>query len=144
MRLDWTNGWQRLWLMATCLALIWCGAVHPIIKATEVGSPSEHLRRHLEQELQSPACQPYVTRPLSELQPTSDRSCYIIYSQRKNYKDTVPYTIDVFDAEQGALWWEHFLMTAAVSSAFAIVVSGVAYFAGLLIGWIARGFKPET
>lgn len=59
MRLSKLNGWQRLWLVATGLALISFGLIYPLMITGQSDIGQWDYRRAIVKDFETPACREY-------------------------------------------------------------------------------------
>jgi hypothetical protein len=143
------NGWQRSWLIATVLGFVCLGLIYPL-SVVYGGNPGERAYREvLVKELSSDKCLPYITQPIADLlaPPTSlsGVDCSAIYfSRRASSRDTLPYSLDVYDAQASARKLGNLYPLVAIYSCLALFVSALLYLFGLVTVWITHGFRKTA
>ena len=133
------NGWRRLWLAASAGLAIWFVAVWPLQYVNYMAPNRHEYDRGIESDFESGRCLIYQTAPLEMLpEPAYGRDYLHIYLSRK-FDDTFPYTPEAYKTYSSARDREQYLAVLAVGAAGTIIVSGLAYFFGWLVGRILTG-----
>ena len=144
----WLNGWRRLWLAATVLAVLVAITCSFYLVSTH-GRLSYDYRAGLAKDFANADCQEYATRPLAELEDPLEElgACSHLYTSRKidaaRWGDTTPYTQEVVDANERKQKWREFAFLVAIFGGGAVVLSLLVYLAGSVIAWIVRGFRAQ-
>jgi len=140
------NGWQRIWLVATALALFWATLVFPLQETNETNKTRYSYKWATEREMKNPACAEYMTKKFDQLvEPefTADgyTGCYHIYNTRKYRDKNEEISPKSVDRDFAINEWLTLGSIALVGLIFVIVVSSIAYGAGKLVKWVIDGFK---
>ena len=136
------NGWQRIWLVLTCLGLL--GAVvFAWIHANKSMGAWEHVAS-LKRDLANPKCASFTTEPLLDsLAEPQIGNCYEIHTFRRVVTPRAPYTLEVFRKNQDARKRQTFWWNARVLVFLTVLCSVLLYLAGIIVAWIRRGFSPQ-
>ncbi|WP_144259653.1 hypothetical protein [Methylocystis sp. ATCC 49242] len=145
MNLNKLNGWQRLWLVASCLLFLGFGLFYPYTLVYGVNLSEYQYREATLKDFASGNCSEYINRPFPQLKEPaySERggSCWHLYTHRKYDPSPPPFSMEQYDKSMATHrrgeFQDAFLLFGGVS----IVASAVVYFFGFLIAWIIRGFK---
>lgn len=145
------NGWKRLWFVLSAFGFFYATVINPFVLTSKSNLSQYQYRWAVEKELKKPECQLYSAKPLAELvepeyqDSEGNQGCYHIYNYRKyNNPTKVPYTMDDLDRDfRQELWGEIFVL-AGLGLLGAIVLSVVMYFLGVVVAWVAMGFKKRS
>ena len=144
------NGWKRLWFVLSAFGLFYTTVVNPFVLSGQNNLSRYQYRWAVEKELKNPECQLYSAKPLAELAEPEyqdgegNKGCYHIYSYRKyNNPTKVPYTSDDLDRDFRQELWGEILALAGLGFLGAIVLSVVVYFLGVVVAWVAMGFRKR-
>ena len=133
------NGWRRLWLAASAGLAIWFVAVWPVLYLKNVAPSRHEYDRGIESDFESGRCLIYQTAPMEILpEPAYGSDCLHIYLSRK-FDDTIPYTLEAYKTYSSGRDWRQYLAVFAVGAAGTIIISGLVYFFGWLVGRILTG-----
>jgi hypothetical protein len=145
-----SNGWQRLWLVLSLLGFLYAAGIEPFLAWGRTSHYNYELVWKVEQQLLNPDCKDYAEKPFASLQ-EPDRSvgdedgCWRLYSYRKIYKPkTLPLTAEALYEELHRSRWEYIRDNSIALGLFAVLLSALVYWAGVVVAWIGRGFKKTT
>jgi hypothetical protein len=143
------NGWQRIWLVLTGLALVIGGLFYPYHLVYMNKYRDSLYRESIIKDLQSPQCSSYVSQPISSLKKpqfiSGGGSCWHIYTSRNQANDDAyPYSLAAYDANEPDRKQRDFFAFAENIIVMVLIASLLLYFAGFLVAWIRRGFAKTA
>jgi hypothetical protein len=138
------NGWRRLWLVLTCLALVaalWGSAY--IGLETNNSPGSWDYSRSLEAAIENPGCASFLTTPFNDMkEPDFSSPCWYIYTTRSYDREApLPYSMERHYSQNSIERWEAFGIALAILIPMVLIGSALVYLAGWLVAWIRRGFR---
>lgn len=136
------NGWQRIWLVLTVVALVVFVGIVPI---SYMPGRDYLAEAEIQADIENPICRAYVVEPISSLvQPTYGEPCDRLYSARKYYGGhSVPYTLKQYQDWHRANWWSNYLGSVLFTLVATLLMSGLVYLLGWSVAWIRRGFQRD-
>lgn len=140
------NGWRRLWLVLTGLALIG-GVLFAANFALNYGEDWKY-NSAARKDFQSANCAKFQNDPFPSLQePTYDSEgggCWHLYTSRffdaKAHGDIFPYTENVYYANKLLEKWQQFGLGLLIYSVGIALCAAIIYALGAMVAWIVRGF----
>jgi len=143
------NGWQRIWLVLTVLALVIGGIFYPYFEVYVSSSSNYEYRRSLIKDLQAAECKVYRDLPASKLiEPspnTNGEDCVTLYYARIfSERDIYPYSIETYDKNEADRSRKKLFVLIGVMVVTILIASGLLYFAGVVTAWIRQGFSQPV
>ena len=142
------NGWQRLWVVATVLGFISFGLVYPFIETGRSYMGTFSFRNGIAADISGGRCAAYLRQPLTRLSELGEPpfsadggNCWHIYVHRSSSKVEAPFTLEAYDSYRTRERWKDYFLGVAVFGGLWLILSLLAYGAGLIIGWVVRGFR---
>ena len=145
-----SNGWQRLWLVLSLLGFLYAAGIEPFLAWSRTSQHRYELVWKVEQQLRNPDCKDYAEKPFSSLEEPDGsvgdgEGCWQLYSYREISKPkTLPLTAEALYEELDRTRWEYIGGNSIALGLFAVLISSLVYWAGVIVAWISRGFKKTT
>ncbi|TCL74455.1 hypothetical protein [Rhizobium sp. BK251] len=138
------NGWRRLWLALTALAVI-IAAITGLVQAGRDDS-SWIYASAIRKDFENPACRDIATKPFSELaEPafTSEGgSCWHIFTHRRYRSDlNQPLTMDLYYHDRLVDRWQNIGILVGIYLVMVVLGSAIIYALGKTVAWIRAGFR---
>jgi len=139
------NGWRRLWLALTGLAVI-VAVVTGLFQAGTHDDGSWRYTAGMRKDFDNPACRDFATKPFSELKEPeySDAggTCYYIYTHRQFLSDRdQPVTMDSYEHYRLVQTWQNIGTLIGIYLVLVAVTSAIVYGIGKTVAWIRAGFR---
>jgi len=141
------NGWQRIWFVGTVVSALYFLVVFPMSETNKGYARRFQTDLAVERDLKNPACAEYMSGEFSKLVAppySDDGGCYHIYVHRKYSENHAEINPDLYEQYWKKREREYWRMHTAVGAVLAVTVPALVYFLGLLVGWIARGFRQSN
>ena len=139
--LDRFNGWQRIWLVLTTLALLYALG-WGLVEGSKGGG--ERVRQEVVDGFRSPECKQVLDMPaLSKLSPEPQRPCWELYLYRSIYENAAT-TAEGYRKDIESRRREWMLGTLGVGLAFWGIGCAALYLCGWITAWIRRGFAHSA
>jgi hypothetical protein len=148
---DWvkhTNGWQRIWLVATMLALCYGLLINPFVQNNGGSAGRYDFKWAVEREMKNPACTDYMSKPfvaLSEPEYNTDGTagCWHIYTHRRYLDGNKAITEESYESHFVVEQWKNIGLYALMGLIVVLVLSSLVYGAGKVFAWVIGGFKKD-
>jgi hypothetical protein len=142
------NGWQRLWVVVSVCLFLALSGWRPLEDRSKQQSILINLYQDAYGDFDQARCLPYQTQRFSTLTPTSEEdvfkpgSCSHIWRKRRDSSNPDDsYTKDDFDEQINESLSKTYKTSLYFGTLIAAVLSVLVYVVGMVVGWIAKGFK---
>lgn len=141
-----SNGWQRIWFVATLVMVSYFVFVFPFVETGRHNMFEYEEYRAIEKEFRREECARYMSERFEKLEEpdfsaNSDTGCYRIYRSRKSLPDHKPVTLDGYQKEFESAHWDRFFIAMASGFLFASLLSTIIYGIGYVFAWVLKGFS---
>lgn len=141
------NGWQRMWVVVTVVAGLWCLILYPLRHYTTTGN--DRYSTSMRADYESGKCQAYIAQPLRDLvEPpyeSAGGTCWFIYTTRSiNEIDEVPFTLARAQRHEQSESLKRLGEGFIVGLIGFLLISGGLYGSGWVVRWVRRGFAQQT
>jgi hypothetical protein len=142
-----TNGWQRIWLVATMLGLFYALLINPFVQNNGGSAGPYDFKWAVEREMKNPACTEYMSKPfIALIAPAYDEGatgCWHIYTYRRYLDGNKAITEESYESHFVAEHWKNIGQYALLGLIVVSVLSSLVYGAGKVFAWVIGGFKKD-
>ena len=141
-----SNGWQRMWFVATLLMISYSVFVFPFVETGRHNIFRYEEYSAIEKEFHREECARYMSEKFENLEVpdfsvNSDTGCYRIYREREFLPDRKPITLDSYRKEFESAHWNRFFVAMVSGLLFAALLSAIFYGFGSVVAWVLKGFR---
>jgi hypothetical protein len=141
-----SNGWQRIWFVATLVVISYFVFVFPFVETGRHNIFRYEQYRAIEKEFLREDCARYMSERFENLEVpnfsvNSDTGCYRIYRERESLPDHKPITPDDYRKEFESAHWDRFFVAMVSGLLFAALLSAIFYGFGYVVAWVLKGFR---
>lgn len=142
-----TNGWQRIWLVATMLGLFYAFLINPFVQNNGGSAGRYDFKWAVEREMKNPACTEYMSKPFIALSaPAYDEGatgCWHIYTHRRYLDGNKAITEESYVSHFVAEHWKNIGQYALLGLIVVLALSSLVYGTGKVFAWVIGGFKKD-
>jgi hypothetical protein len=143
-----TNGWQRIWLVTTLLALFYALLINPFVQNSSGNAGRYNFKWAIEREMKNPVCIDYMSKPFIELsEPEYDsdgaKGCWHVYTHRRYLEGNKAITEESYQSQFVLEQWQNIGLYALMGLVVVLALSTLVYGTGKVVAWVIGGFKKD-